>query len=70
MNISLPKSIFDLRGQVVKAFEYQQSANRIVLSCRRDRRYRVIDPKTGQSGTVNRYVRRQVKGPPYWATIA
>ena len=35
-----------------------------VIHCSRDRRSNAIDPVTGEKGTVNRYVRRQVRDVP------
>lgn len=36
----------------------------MVIRCRRDRRRKVVDPVTGKKGTINRYVKRQIKDVP------
>ena len=64
MSITLPSSILNLRGQVVKKVVYKSPSNRLIISCQRDKRYKATDPITGQQGTINRYVRRIIKDVP------
>ena len=64
MSIALPVAIFNLPGQVVKTVKFDQSSNQLIFLCRRDKRHKVADPVTGQSGTINRYVRRRIKDIP------
>lgn len=64
MSISLPSSIFNLKGQVVKEIKIKHSEGQIVIDCQRDQRYQFIDPRSQQVGTVNQYIRRQVKDIP------
>lgn len=53
-----------LKGQCVNQIRLDEAEQQLVISCHRDRRRNAIDPVTGQKGTVNRYVRRQVRDVP------
>lgn len=53
-----------LPGQLVKQAQHDLSQQRLVISCQRDRRYRVVDPLNGQSAVVNRYVSRTIRDLP------
>ncbi len=53
-----------LKGQGVNQFKLDGAKQQLVIYCHRDRRRNAIDPVTGQKGTVNRYVRRQVRDVP------
>jgi len=64
MSIALPSGILNLRGQVVKAAKFDAKTTCLNFSCRRDKRYRAIDPLTGERGTINRYVRRCITDIP------
>lgn len=64
MSITLPGAIFDLHGQVVKKFNFDTVESTVTVCCRRDKRFKPIDPLTKQMGTVNRYLRRSVKDIP------
>lgn len=69
MSIALPVAIFNLPGQVVKKIDFDQAAHQLIFLCRRDKRRKATDPVTGQSGTINRYVRRRAKHPLTTARI-
>ena len=64
MSIPMPSAVFKFPGQVVNDVAYGASSNQLIFACRRDRRRKVLDPETGQSGTINRYVRRRIKDTP------
>lgn len=64
MGIDIPRNILGLKGQRVNAIELDHQEKKLVIHCSRDRRRNAIDPVTGKKGTVNRYVRRQVKDVP------
>ena len=53
-----------LKGQCVKQIRQHETEQQLVITCRRDRRRNAIDPVTGKKGTINRYVRRQVRDMP------
>ena len=53
-----------LKGQRVNKIELDKRGQQLVIHCSRDRRRNAIDPVTGQKGTVNQYVRRQVRDVP------
>jgi transposase len=64
MGIGISKDILDLQGQRVNEIKLDQKEQKVVIHCRRDRRRNTVDPVTGKKGTVNRYVRRQVRDIP------
>lgn len=64
MSITLPRNIFNLKGQVVKDIRLSDENNCLVIHCRRNKKYRAIDPQTNRSGTINMYVRRKIKDIP------
>lgn len=53
-----------LKGQRVNKIEMCEQEHQLVIYCSRDRRRNAIDPATGQKGTINRFVRRQVRDIP------
>ena len=53
-----------LKGQRVNQITLDEQEQQLVIHCSRDRRRNAIDPVTGQKGTINRYVRRQVRDVP------
>lgn len=65
MGIGVPTKILNLTGQVIKHIDWLPDHQQVVIRCRRDKRRRVVDPVTGKKGTVNRYVRRQVRDLPF-----
>ena len=64
MGISISTGIFGLSGQRVNAIKLNQEEQMLVIQCNRDRRKKVMDPVTGKKGTINQYVRRQVRDLP------
>lgn len=64
MSITLPRNIFNLKGQVVKDIRLSDDNNCLIIHCRRNKRYKAMDPKTKRYGTINTYVRRQIKDIP------
>jgi transposase len=64
MGIDIQRDILGLKGQRVNQIELDEQEQQLVIHCRRDRRRNAIDPVTGQKGTVNQYVRRQVRDVP------
>ncbi len=53
-----------LKGQRVNQIKLDEQEQQLVIHCSRDKRRNAIDPVTGQKGTINRYVRRQVRDVP------
>ena len=53
-----------LKGQRVNQIKLDEQEQQLIIHCRRDKRRKVIDPVTGQKGTINRFVRRQVRDVP------
>jgi len=64
MGIDIQRDILGLKGQCVNQIKLDEAEHQLIIYCRRDRRRNAIDPVTGQKGTVNRYVRRQVRDVP------
>ncbi len=64
MDIGIQRDILGLKGQRVNQIGLDEQEQHLVIHCSRDRRRKAIDPVTGQKGTVNRYVRRQVRDVP------
>ena len=64
MSILMPSTVFKFPGQVVSEVAFAAPSNQLIFTCLRDRRRKVFDPETGQSGTINRYVRRRIKDIP------
>jgi transposase len=64
MGIDIQRDILGLKGQCVNQIRLDEAQQQLVISCRRDSRRNAIDPVTAQKGTVNRYVRRQVRDVP------
>ncbi|MBL4867394.1 MAG: ISL3 family transposase [Pseudomonadales bacterium] len=53
-----------LPGQLVKHAQHDLSQQKLIISCKRDRRYRVLDPLNDQPAVVNRYVSRTIRDLP------
>ncbi len=53
-----------LPGQLVKQAQHDLSQQKLVIRCKRDRRYRTIDPISNQPAVVNRYVSRTIRDVP------
>ena len=64
MGTNITQEILCLKGQRVKQVIQEESTSRVIITCDRDRRMKAVDPLTGQTGTINRYVRRQVRDLP------
>lgn len=64
MGIAIPGSILELRGQVVKAVEWNHGTGDITIRCNRDRRFKATEHCWGQSGKIERYLRRTIMDVP------
>ncbi len=64
MRINIPSSILDLKGQCVNTINYKQTTNTLTIYCRRDKRYKPIDPLHKKPGRINRYLRRTIYDVP------
>ncbi len=64
MGTGISANILGLKGQRVNEIKLDEYKQQVQVLCSRDRRKKVIDPVTGTKGTVNRYVRRQVRDVP------
>lgn len=67
MNINIPNSILDLKGQCVNTIHCNSATHTITIFCRRDSRYKPIDPIANKRGTINCYVRRKIHDLPLFA---
>ena len=61
MGIDIQRDILGLKGQRVNQIKLDEQEQQLVIHCHRDKRRNAIDPVSGKKGTINRYVRRQVK---------
>ena len=50
MGIANPGSILELRGQVVKAVEWNHDAGEVTIRCNRDRRFKATEHLWGHRG--------------------
>src|SRR6185437_13311729 len=66
MSINIPTSILGLKGQCVNSINCNPESHIITISCRRDKRYKPIDPIEKKPGAINRYVRRTIHDLPIW----
>lgn len=64
MGVAIPGSMLELRGQVVKQVSWDRDAGEVVIRCNRDRRYKPLDHRWGQSGKIERYLRRRILDVP------
>ncbi|WP_419901943.1 hypothetical protein [Kiloniella sp.] len=64
MTINISQHILGLKGQRVNEIKLDDGGVKIVIHCSRDARRRAIDPATGQKGSINQHVRRQVNDIP------
>ncbi len=64
MGTSIPIDILSLKGQRVNKIEHDQFQHQVIIHCSRDRRRSPVDPGSGLKGTVNQYIRRQVRDLP------
>ncbi len=64
MSITLPSSIFELNGQVVKEINESSDVSLLQIHCIRDKRYKAKLADGLAPATINRYVRRVVNDLP------
>jgi transposase len=64
MGAIIPAKILGLEGQVIKAVVLDEDTGRVRVVCRRDRRRRPVDRRTGRRGSVNRLLRRTILDVP------
>jgi hypothetical protein len=64
MGAVIPVGILGYEGQVIKEVRQDETTGKITVVCRRDRRHRPVDPKSGRAGLVNRWLRRTVRDIP------
>ena len=64
MDIGIQRDILGLKGQRVNQIKLDEQGHQLVIHCNRDKRRNAIDPVSGKKGTINRYVRRQVRDMP------
>jgi transposase len=67
MSINIPSPILGLKGQCVNTINCDTTTHTITILCRRDSRYKPIDPISKKKVTVNRYVRRIIHDLPLLA---
>ena len=65
MGTSIPVNMLSLKGQRVNKIEHDQDRHQVIIHCSRDKRRSPIDPSSGLKGTVNQYIRRQVRDLPF-----
>ncbi len=65
MGVGIPTKILAVKGQRVNQIQYCDHSQRVIIHCKRDRRRKAVDPLTGKKGTINRYIRRQVRDVPF-----
>ncbi len=61
---SLSSSLFSFKGQCVESCSVEEVSQSVFVHCRRDRRYKVKEPISGTSCTVDHYVKRRLKDLP------
>ncbi len=64
MGAVIPVGILGYEGQVIKEVREDEARGCVTLVCRRDRRHRPVDPRSGRTGPVNRWLRRTVRDIP------
>ena len=60
----LSSALFNFKGQSVQSVTLEESSHSVLVKCKRDRRYKVVDPETGASRTVDHYVHRRLSDLP------
>jgi len=70
MGTSIPTNILSLKGQRVNKIDHDQAQHQVIIHCSRDRRRSPVDPSSGLKGTINQYLRRQVRDYLLWACLA
>ena len=61
---SLSSTLFSFKGQCVQSFSIEEGTQSVLVRCRRDRRFKVKESRTGESCTVDHYVRRRLHDLP------
>jgi len=64
MGAIIPAKILGFEGQVIKQVVFDEEGGRVRVVCRRDRRRRPVDRRTGRRGSVNRLLRRTILDVP------
>ena len=64
MGAVIPTGILGYEKQVIKEIRQDEATGKVTVVCRRDRRHRPVDPKSGCAGLVNRWLRRTVRDIP------
>ncbi len=62
--ISFPTHLFNIKGQSIQSMDFENTEQKLIVKCHRDRRFKSLDPETGTVASINRYVRRQVQDLP------
>lgn len=60
----LSSALFNFKGQRVQSISIETDTHSVLVKCKRDRRFKVIDPETGAPRTVDHYVRRRLSDLP------
>ena len=61
MSLNILSKILGLPGQLVKQAQHDLSQKKLMISCKRDRRYLAVDPLSGSKAVANRYVKRTIR---------
>lgn len=64
MGSAIPGLMLELRGQVVKAVEWDHESSEVVIRCDRDRRFKAVEHRWGTPGLIERYLRRTILDVP------
>lgn len=64
MGRAIPGMMLELRGQVVKAVEWNRESSEVVIRCDRDRRFKAVEYRRGTPGLIERYLRRTILDVP------
>ena len=64
MSLNISSQILSLPSQRVKQAQHDLDHPKLTITCSRDRRFRVVDPTTGRSGSINSYQRRTIRDLP------
>lgn len=64
MGATIPTGILGYQGQVIKDIRVNETAGKVSIICKRDRRRHPVDPHSGRAGSVHRYKRRTIRDIP------
>ena len=56
----LISQLLQIQGQKIQSIKVDEATQTVDVFCRRDRRFKVIDPKSHQACSVNTYVSRTI----------